>query len=205
LTDPEDLQEAEERATRRRLTELAARPVVGHLDYDHMKEIHRRIFQDVYEWAGEPRVGPWDGPMSKHGPDVVNFVPGDPLAPVIPYDYYPARFMDGRAQELYAQLAAERRLAGLDISAFLDRFAWFWNEINTVHSFREGNTRSQFVFFSQLADQAGYRLETGQFAHDPAWRESFRNARFYGQHEGEGGWGRLRRVLADVVVPRQPG
>ena len=43
----------EERITAVRLTELAERPIEGRFDYDHMKAIHRYLFQDVYEWAGK--------------------------------------------------------------------------------------------------------------------------------------------------------
>ena len=35
-----------------RLIELQDNPILGLFDYDHMKAIHRHIFQDVYEWAG---------------------------------------------------------------------------------------------------------------------------------------------------------
>jgi cell filamentation protein len=89
LKTPEGVADAEERLAGVRLVELAANPVAGNFDYDHMKAIHRRIFQDVYEWAGQERVGP-EGFMSKAGPDVVNFAPGDPAAPEVAYSYYPA-------------------------------------------------------------------------------------------------------------------
>jgi len=56
----------EEFAAQVRLVELAANPISGRFDYDHMKAIHRHIFQDAYEWAGEERVGP-AGFMNKEG------------------------------------------------------------------------------------------------------------------------------------------
>lgn len=37
------------------MVELKNNPVEGRFDFDHMKEIHRRLFQDVYEWAGQVR------------------------------------------------------------------------------------------------------------------------------------------------------
>ena len=81
-TDAATLSAKEEFAASARLDQLADAPVEGRFDYDHMKAIHRHIFQDIYEWAGQERVGPLSG-MTKDGPDVVNFAPGDPAAPVV--------------------------------------------------------------------------------------------------------------------------
>ena len=56
----------EEFYTKSRIAELTARPIAGKFDYDHMKAIHWHVFQDVYEWAGEERVGP-SAFMTKEG------------------------------------------------------------------------------------------------------------------------------------------
>lgn len=103
-----------------------------------MKAIHRYIFQDVYEWAGQERVAPVGEFMVKTGPDV-------------------------------------------------------------VHSFREGNTRSQFVFFSRLAGQAGWRLEPAGFAPGTPGRDEFVAARFFSQATGSNE--HLVRVLAREITP----
>ena len=64
---------------------------------------------------------------------------------------------------------------------FVDRSAEHWGELNTIHSFREGNTRTQFVFFSQLAENAGYRLATEAFKVGSPLRDESVAARFYNQ------------------------
>ena len=61
-----------------RLIELQDNPILGLFDYDHMKAIHRHIFQDVYEWAGVERTTPMLGPLVKYGPDVSGFPDYDP-------------------------------------------------------------------------------------------------------------------------------
>jgi len=38
-----------------RLSQLAANPLPGNFDSAHFQAIHRFIFQDVYDWAGELR------------------------------------------------------------------------------------------------------------------------------------------------------
>ncbi|WP_165216491.1 Fic family protein [Schaalia sp. ZJ1691] len=199
-TDPVKLRQMEEAVTAVRIRELHELPIEGRFDYDHMKAIHRYIFHDVYEWAGEERVGPMTF-MVKTGPDVVNFPPSDPRAPQdVPYRYYPAGPELGRAaEEQYRRLAAKDLLRGMGRDSFAAELAEVWGELNVIHSFREGNTRSQFVFFSQLAEQAGWRLESSYFAPGTTGREEFVAARFYSQATGSND--RLVQVLSRVIVP----
>jgi len=166
-----------------------------------MKAIHRYIFQDVYEWAGQERVGPVGSFMTKMGPDVVHYPIGDPAAPQVPYQYYPAGpVLTAAAEEQYRRLAAKDLLRGLDHSTFTRELAEVWGELNVVHSFREGNTRSQFVFFSQLTEQAGWKLDPNYFAPDTPGSDEFMAARFYSQATGSNTW--LAAVLAPAIIPR---
>lgn len=207
-TDAADLAAREEFAAQVRLVELAEDPVRGGFDYDHMKEIHRRIFQDVYEWAGQERVGP-DTRMTKDGPDVVNYAVGDPAAPTVAYGYYPGPGIASAAEHQYRLLEREQHLTGLPREQFVERLAEHWGELNTIHAFREGNTRAQFVFFSELTDNAGYRLDAGRFHIGAPLREEFVAARFYNQATGRSD--RLADVLNQAVTrrddrpPRRPG
>ena len=56
LTDPEQLRRAEAGLTAVRLAQLAARPLPGHYDLEHLQAFHRLIFGEVYDWAGELRT-----------------------------------------------------------------------------------------------------------------------------------------------------
>lgn len=87
----------------------------------------------------------------------------------------------------------------MDRDRFVTELAEVWGELNVIHSFREGNTRSQFVFFSCLAEQAGWRLEPTRFAPDAPGREELVAARFYSQATGRND--RLAAVLGHAVVP----
>ncbi|MEO7016628.1 MAG: Fic family protein [Leifsonia sp.] len=194
----DQLRAFEEGAAAIRAVELASSPIQGRFDYDHMKAIHRYLFQDVYVWAGEERVAPSDQ-MVKVGPNVVDFAVGDPNAPDVAYGYYPAPFIADAAAHQYDLLMKENLLQGLPPAQFVDRLAEHWGEINTIHSFREGNTRSQFVFFSQLAEHAGYRLHPEPFRQGGELREEFIAARFYNQATGQRS--RLAEVLARAVEP----
>lgn len=71
VTDPQLLEHLEAHVVSTRLLELEQQPLPGNFDYAHMKAIHRYLFQDVYEWAGEPRCGPATA-MVKQGPNVLD-------------------------------------------------------------------------------------------------------------------------------------
>ncbi|RRD05161.1 cell filamentation protein Fic [Arachnia propionica] len=184
-TDPTVLRVLEETATAFRLVELRVRPVEGSFDYEHMKRIHWHIFQDVYEWAGQERIGPVGRFMTKDG-----------------HAYYGAGpALTAAAHAEYAKLAQRNLLRGLDRAAFVEELAESWGELNVIHSFREGNTRSQFVFFSQLAEQAGYRIDTAQFMVGAPLRDEFVRARFHSQDTGHNDL--LAAVLHKAITPSQ--
>ncbi|MFB2580887.1 Fic/DOC family protein [Herbiconiux sp. P15] len=180
ITDAELLRRYEEAQALVRLVELADAPLPATFDYDHMNAIHRHIFQDVYEWAGEERVGPV-GFMSKDG-----------------HSYYPAGpALTEAAHAEYGKLASRDFLRGLDKAEFVDELAERWGELNVIHSFREGNTRAQFVFFSQLAENAGYRIDTDAFRIGSPLRDEFVAARFESQDTGSNT--RLAAALTKAV------
>lgn len=74
--------------------------------------------------------------------------------------------------------------------------SWF-----TIHSFREGNTRTQFVFFSELSRHAGYELDIAQFAENAPLRTEFVYARFYNQSTTR--TDRLEAVLDKALTETQ--
>lgn len=60
-TDPVKLKKLEESKVRGRMLLLVQQPIRGNFDFAHMKAIHKFLFQDVYEWAGEERTAPASG------------------------------------------------------------------------------------------------------------------------------------------------
>ena len=49
-------------------------------------------------------------------------------------------------------------LNDLDFSEFVSRIAAFYNDINYIHPFREGNGRVQRIYFTQLIRAYGYDI-----------------------------------------------
>ncbi|WP_084634460.1 Fic/DOC family protein [Propionicicella superfundia] len=186
--DPDKLRTMEEAAAAFRLEELRQHPIVGRFDYAHMKAIHGAIFKDVYEWAGQERTAPIGQFMVKEG-----------------HSYYPAGpQLTAAAEAEYAKIAAADYVQGLGRDDFVTELAERWGELNVVHSFREGNTRTQFVFFSELCEQAGHRLDTEVFKPGNPLREEFVKARFHSQDTGRND--QLAAVLDQAIAqPPPPG
>ena len=184
LDDAEELRILEEKLVFLRITELESAPVEGAFDYAHFKAIHRHLFQDVYDWAGEERNAPTDQFMIKAG-----------------HAYYPAGpEMTKAAEKLFAGLAKDDFLRGLEIDEFVTKLAELWGELNVVHSFREGNTRTQTVFFDALVTAAGYQLNVERLASDSRVRAEFIAARFHSQDTGDNA--QLEEVLRGLVGKR---
>jgi fido (protein-threonine AMPylation protein) len=55
--DPEEFARRERDLTHGRLVQLQISTVIrGRFDLDHLRDVHRHLFQDVYDWAGELRT-----------------------------------------------------------------------------------------------------------------------------------------------------
>ncbi|PRY08954.1 cell filamentation protein [Pontibacter ummariensis] len=114
---------------------LPKQPVIN---LELWQRIHRETFGTVYPWAGEIRSVKISKGNAYHAtPNVI-----------VPY-----------GNQLLGQLKDEHYLKGLDKESFLRRAAYFLEELNAIHPFREGNTRTLKILFSLLSRQAGYSVD----------------------------------------------
>ncbi|MEU5691151.1 Fic family protein [Actinosynnema sp. NPDC020468] len=137
VTDEALLRQVEAEVSALRDAELKIRPLPGLFDLDHLCGFHRRLFGDLYPFAGTPRRV-----------DIARTARFAHWRYVVPY-----------ATSVFDRLRAEWHLAGLDRDEFLDRFVHYFAEVNAVHPFREGNGRAQRAFFRQMALHAGWRVD----------------------------------------------
>jgi len=150
ITDEDKLAEVEGNRFHFRLLEVLA----GHVEIaphnaQGLQALHRHLFQDVYPWAGETRAwGKFQATKStsadKDGPGLYTMYFGS-------YQQLPVH-LDAIGQ----QLAAERFLKGLDKDQFVARAAYYFDQYNYAHAFREGNGRTLGAAFQVLAENAGY-------------------------------------------------
>ena len=134
IQDMEKLQRLERRLTMLRILELVDKPIQGKFDLQHLCLIHRYIFQDVYDWAGEIRK--------------VDIAKGSMFCNV--------KFIESQAAEIFKKLKSEDYLQGLNEENTASRLAYYLSEINALHPFREGNGRSQREFIRTLTLHIGY-------------------------------------------------
>ena len=137
IHNAERLAEAEKKLTMLRLLELQYEPVEGELDFAHLCEIHRYIFQDVYEWAGQLRT--------------VDIAKGNMFCK--------SEFLRENGEQLFLKLKEENYCENLPLDMFVNRLAYFFSEINALHPFREGNGRAQREFIRVAALNAGYLID----------------------------------------------
>lgn len=137
IRDPRKLSRAEADIVSAEVAALADQPLPGNYDLAHWQAFHRRIFGKLYPWAGDLRTVQIAKPNAF---------------------YARPEHVASYAQGIFAELANERHLKGLDRAAFLERLTHYHAEMYAVHPFREGNTRSLRTFLGQLAREAGHHI-----------------------------------------------
>ena len=120
----------------KRLEELYSNPIEI-IDSGSLLEIHRHLFQDVYEWAGKVRTVN----ISKDGKP---FFEGERFQTGFIY-------IDSLVTE-FEKINSKQKFE------LAEKLAEILDNINFLHPFREGNGRAQREFIRLLAFQKGYHL-----------------------------------------------
>ena len=107
-------------------------------DLEYMKNLHRQLFSDLYDWAGKCR----SVDIRKGGTQFCNC--GRIIA---------------ESQKIFSSLKEENWLQGLPRDGFCSKLAEYYCELNMIHPFREGNGRVQRILFEHLSLAAGYDLD----------------------------------------------
>lgn len=173
------LDEAEGDLSFARLIQLMDHPPKATGDLAELRAIHRHLFQDVYEWAGAVRTV-----------DVRKNIEGAEF-------FLPVSMVDRAAGYATEELRAENYLRGMDRDQFIERRAYHYDQVNYVHPFREGNGRTQRVFWNRVARDAGWQLDwrgVHGSANDRACRAASEQRDF----------GPLREIFRQIVTKATP-
>lgn len=135
LTEESTLGDAEVELTQARIEQFD--PDFDDISFAALRSIHRYLFQDIYQWAGELR----EVDISKGATRFANITRIEP-----------------EANKLFLQLAKENCLVGLPREKFVARLAHYYCELNVIHPFRDGNGRAQRLLFEVISINAGYLL-----------------------------------------------
>lgn len=124
---------------------LEQQPINGSFDFEHYKAIHKFLFEEIYDWAGKIRTVD----MSKKGTSFIK-----------------AEDIERTATMAFRRLNEKQNFTGMPFETFIDTIADFYNVLNMLHPFREGNGRTQRVFFTQLIRNAGYDINFAEIDTD---------------------------------------
>jgi cell filamentation protein len=151
LTDPGKLDQAERRLVANRFSEGAP---TGRFDLKHLRAIHRHLFQDVYDWAGDIRTLE----ISKGGSQFMF-----------------CKFIETGMADVHRRVVESRFLQALSVDSFAAKAGEIIGDINHIHPFREGNGRTQMTYLQQLGEQAGHRIDIRRI-HRERWYAASRDA-----------------------------
>jgi cell filamentation protein len=166
------LERAEARLVSIRSQQLWLNPPDGHFDISHLKNVHRQLFQDVYEWAGEFRtvdISKGDNRFAHHA------------------------YLEAAAAAIFIKLKDEGSLAGMSRREFCIRAAYYLGEINALHPFREGNGRTSREWVGLLARRNGF-IFCWKSVHQAEWMQASIES-FRGRLEG------LTKILEKAIEP----
>ncbi len=141
--NPVELFNLEKDYTASRLYDLQDKPIKGKFDLNHLKKIHKYIFKDVYDWAGELRT--------------VEIGKGNMFCMVQNLQSYASSIFD----EFYSDCSAAKN----DIDKFIRVFTKHYADLNALHPFREGNGRTQREFARELCLKCGYDFDLSPVTH----------------------------------------
>jgi len=121
---------------------MSKTPPTGEFDYEHLKALHRHLFGEVYDWAGEARVV--NIAKKTNYADTTMFAMFDRIEPEI--------------TKILTRLNATP-IDSHNLDTFAHQISEYFNEINAVHAFREGNGRTNRLFCSELARINGHYID----------------------------------------------
>ena len=131
------LDEAESAFTALHTLEIETEPCTEPFTFSFYCRLHYRLFCDLYDWAGTPRTID----IAKKGTQ-----------------FYPAENLITMSEAKFRYLQDMHEFRNIPRSRFIRELVDFYHELNMLHPFRDGNGRTQRLFFTLLIRRAGYDI-----------------------------------------------
>ena len=128
------------------------------LSVDYLKYVHKFLFQDVYEFAGEFRKIDFSKHEKILNNDSVAYGDCNTLTESLEYDI---------------SLEKEKDYKEMNVVEVINNITKFSSSIWQVHPFREGNTRTTALFIEKYLINLGYNVDNALFKDKSVY---FRNA-----------------------------
>lgn len=163
------LEKATEQKSFFRIAEILSTPVNGQFNPAHLQEIHRRIFQDSLQ--NQP------GQLRPITPLYIKRRRLESTGHCYRVHYAPGNEFQTCIEKVLGSLTDAADWRGLGIERFSRRMASFYGDLDYLHPFVEGNSRTLRVFTAQWANTLGYQLFWGTASADAAARDRLYVAR----------------------------
>ena len=128
------------------------------LSVDYLKYVHKYLFQDVYEFAGNFRMVDFSKPEIILNNDSVAYGDSRTLKESLEYDI---------------SLELEKNYKDMNMVEVIKNITKFSSNIWQVHPFREGNTRTTALFIEKYLISLGYNVDNSLFKEKSVY---YRNA-----------------------------
>lgn len=145
ITDETKLSEIEADITFAKASKLEENPIDGKFDIEHYKAIHRYLFEDLYDWAGQLRTIN----ISKKG---TKFVKTDEL--------------ENLCVKCFDRIKSNNYFKNIPFESFVENIVDLFFTLNMLHPFREGNGRTERIFIAQLIRFNGYDIDFSEIDSD---------------------------------------
>ena len=143
-----ELDRAESDFTVLKLAVLAENPLSGNYDVAHLREIHKYIFEDIFDWAGDFRT--------------INIEKSEQALVGLSVEYSDYCSIENDLEYIFAEMRSAQ-WTGLILekkaALFTAQIARLWK----IHPFREGNTRTITHFYCQYYDSRNEQINRKLF------------------------------------------
>lgn len=136
ITEPDVLLFVESGAVTKRLQQLYENPIKIK-SIESLFEIHKHLFQDIYDWAGKKRIVE----ISKDGKQ-----------------FFPTTHFDNASRFINGLIADFKKIPKENKKQLAEKLAEILDNVNYLHPFREGNGRTQREFLRLIALEKGLNL-----------------------------------------------
>jgi cell filamentation protein len=138
LKNKEELEEAERYITKLRQMDLEITPIKGNFDLDHLKKIHKKLFDDIYYFAGVLRKVEISKKRSQ---------------------FCYTRFLNDQGAKILNKITVENYYQDLTKKEYIEKIVILIGDLIHLHPFREGNGRAIREFIRELCFVSGYEID----------------------------------------------
>lgn len=131
-----------------RLKDLALNSLPGNYNTEHLLQMHEFIFQDLYDWAGQPRS--------------ISIYKEEDILGGLSIEYSEPSNIVNDIHRVLADMRFKKwnYMGPVQLAnEFCASLADLWK----IHPFREGNTRTTITFCCQFADEMGFPINRKLF------------------------------------------